>query len=68
MTKITIDNIEYDVDSLSEEAKAQLVSIQWVDAEIIRLQQQAAVLQTARISYSTELNKLLPQGDTIKFN
>ena len=70
MTTITIDNKEYDLDSLSDEAKAQLASIQFVDAELARLQAKAAALQTARIAYGNELNKHLGvfSSDTIKFN
>jgi len=38
---ITIDNKEYDLDKLSDEAKAQIVSIQFVDAELQRVNAQA---------------------------
>ena len=70
MTTITIDGKEYALDTMSDEAKAQLASIQFVDAELARLQAQAAALQTARIAYGNELNKHLGVmgGDTIKFN
>ena len=71
MNKITIDNIEYNFDDFSDEAKAQLVSLQFCDQELARLQAQAAALQTARIAYSNALKGLLPavpEGDTIKFN
>ncbi len=34
MPTITIDNIDYNLDNLSDEAKAQLGSLQFVDAEI----------------------------------
>lgn len=37
MPTITIDNQDYDLDTLSIEAKAQLQSLQFVDAELIRL-------------------------------
>lgn len=70
MTTITIDNKQYDLDSLSNEAKAQLASIQFVDAELARLQAQAAALQTARNAYAKALTAALPAlpaGDTIKF-
>lgn len=40
MPTIQIDNIDYDLDSLSQEAKAQLQSIQFVDQELARLQAQ----------------------------
>lgn len=71
MTKISIDNKEYDLDSLSKEAKAQLASIQFVDAELARLQAQAAALQTARMAYAKALSDALPAlpaGDKIKFS
>ena len=69
MSKIMIDGKEYDLNSLSEEAKAQLVSIQFVDGELARLNAQAAALQTARMAYSKELSGMLAQlSDTIKFN
>ena len=41
MTTIKIDNIDYDLDTLSDEAKAQLASIQFCDQELQRLQAQA---------------------------
>ena len=71
MPNITIDNQNYDVDSLSDEAKAQLSSLQFVDAELARLNAQAAVLQTARMAYANALKAalpVLPGGDTMKFN
>jgi hypothetical protein len=61
MTTITIDNIAYDLDTLSAEAKAQLLSIQFVDQELARLQALAAALQTARIAYSKALGEALPK-------
>ncbi len=70
MANITIDNINYDLDTLSDEARAQLVSLQFVDAELARLSAQTAVLQTARMAYSKALQATLPSfvGDTMKFN
>lgn len=69
MPIITIDNKSYDIDSLSKEAKDQLASIRFVDAELARLQAHVAALQTARIAYSKALNAalpVLPESDTIK--
>ena len=71
MTTITINNKSYELDNLSDEAKAQLASIQFVDAELARLQAQAAALQTARMAYAKALQELLPkapEGDTLKFS
>jgi len=61
MPTITIDNIEYDLDGLSEEAKAQVASIQFVDGELARLQAKTATLQTARVAYARALNEQLPK-------
>ncbi|WP_367187342.1 hypothetical protein [Rhodoferax sp.] len=75
MPTITIDNHPYDLDTLSPEARAQLTSLQFVDAELARLQAHTAVLQTARMAYSKALQAALPSvleqaqaSDTIKFN
>jgi len=72
MTTIKIDDKEYDFDTLSNEAKAQLASIQFCDQELQRLQAQAAAFQTARIAYAKALNEALAtevmQGDKITFN
>ena len=62
MATITIDNVDYDTDKLSDEAKAQLGSIQYVDQELARLQAQAAALQTARMAYANALKDALPKG------
>lgn len=66
MASINIDNMDYDIDTLSAEAKAQLQSLQFCDSELARLQAQAAVLQTARMAYSTALKAALPvKQDTV---
>jgi len=69
MTTITIDNKQYELESLSNDAKSQLASIQFVDSELSRLQAKAAALQTARLAYSKALQAALPAiggSDTFK--
>jgi hypothetical protein len=61
MATIKIDDKEYDLDKISNEAKAQLASIQFVDGELARLQAKAAALQTARNAYAKALAELLPE-------
>jgi len=71
MPTIKIDNIDYDTEKLSDEAKAQLISLQFCDQELQRLQAQAAAIQTARMAYAKALQAALPTatvGDTLKFN
>ena len=59
MPTIKIDDKDYELDTLPEEAKAQLASIQFVDSELQRLEAKVAVLQTARMAYSKALNEML---------
>ena len=65
MPTIKIDEKEYDVDQLSEEAKGQLGMLQFVDAELIRINAQSAVLQTARVGYSKALNEMLASNQAL---
>lgn len=60
MNLVKIDDRTYDYDLLSDDAKGQLKSIQFVDSEIERLNAQIAVLQTARAAYSRALSDALP--------
>ena len=75
MPTINIDNIDYDTATLSNEAKAQLISMQFCDQELQRLQAQAAAYQTARQAYAKALQAALPtpleqaqMSDTLQFN
>ena len=75
MPTIKLDNVDYDTDKLSDEAKAQLVSLQFCDQELQRLQAQAAAYQTARQAYAKALQAALPSpleqargSETLKFN
>ncbi|ANY63593.1 hypothetical protein MA05_04940 [Comamonas aquatica] len=71
MPTIKIDNVDYDLDSLSDDAKAQLQSIQFVDQELAKLQMQVAAMQTARNAYVNALKAALPVvpgSDTIKLS
>ena len=62
MPKIKIDDIEYNSEDLSDNGKAQLASLQFLDAQMNQLQSEIAVYQTARAAYSSalqaELDKL----------
>tara|TARA_B100001250_G_scaffold320967_1_gene283927 strand:- start:16759 stop:16986 length:228 start_codon:yes stop_codon:yes gene_type:complete len=59
MPNIQIDGKDYDVDELSDEAKAQVASINFVDRELARLNALAAAMQTARNGYGMALNEIL---------
>ena len=63
MATIKIDDKDYDVDDLSEEAKAQVASLNFVDAELSRLQLKSAAMQTARNAYASALQSLLGEDE-----
>ena len=67
MTTIRIDDKEYAIDALSQEARNQLASLQFVDNEWTKPQAQMAALETARMAYAKALQESLqnPEGDTI---
>ena len=64
MPNITIDGKEYDTDKLSEEARNQLISIQFVDRKIQELQLEQAAYQTARNAYAKALSDILQKDQT----
>ena len=53
--KVTIDDVEYKLDELSDNAKAQLGNIRFVDAQLQQLNNELAVSDTARIGYTNAL-------------
>jgi uncharacterized small protein (DUF1192 family) len=60
--KITVDEKDYLIDSLSDDAKAQLGSINVVDQKIANLQQEIGIMQTARNAYANALAAALPKN------
>lgn len=50
--KIIVDDKEYLIEDLSDNAKQQLGSLRATDAEIARLEAMIAMLKTARIAYA----------------
>jgi hypothetical protein len=52
---ITIDGNEYAMDDLSENAKAQLANLQFVDTQLQQLNGEWAVADTARMAYNNAL-------------
>ncbi len=75
MPTIKIDNQDYELDQLSDEAKAQLASMQFCDQELARLQAQAAAYQTARMAYARAMKEALQtpleqaqMSETLQFN
>lgn len=63
MTTISIDEKEYDLESISDEAREQLIALQFTDQLIARAQQELAVLQTARNAYAAALRDILAEEE-----
>lgn len=55
MPKFTIDGMEYNTEDLTENGKAQLASLQFLEVQMSKLKSEIAVYQTARNSYSAAL-------------
>ncbi len=55
MPKITVDEIEYNTEDLSENGKAQLASLQFLEVQMNKIKSEIAVYQTARNSYVAAL-------------
>ncbi len=55
MPKITIDDVEYNTEDLSENGKAQLASLQFLEVQMRKLKSEIAVYQTARQTYMLAL-------------
>ncbi len=66
---ITLDGVEYDADSLSDNAKKLIANIQFSDQELTRLRMLNAAMQTARQSYIMTLkNELGDKGSEASSN
>lgn len=59
MPKIKIDDVEYDTETMSDNAKAQVASLQFNEAHMHRLRNELAIADTARMAYSSALKKEL---------
>ena len=57
--KVIIDEKEYSLGKLTENAKAQIANIQFVDAQLQQLNNEWAVADTARLAYSKALREEL---------
>ena len=60
---ITVDNKEYKVKDMTDDAKTQLLNIQFVDRQIQQLKNEWAVSDTARLGYMAAL-----KGELVKID
>ncbi|MFN6361589.1 MAG: hypothetical protein ACK4WE_12170, partial [Burkholderiales bacterium] len=59
MAKISIDGIEYESDTMSQESRQQLDMLVMTEQKVRQLQAEIAMLQTARQAYATALKASL---------
>ena len=64
--KVTIDGKEYKLKNLTENAKSQLINIQFVDNQLQQLNNELAVADTARIGYTKALQSELANKEVQK--
>ena len=60
MPKFKFDDVDYDTDDLSDEAKAQLESLIFSEQQLRRLSMEVALTQTVRNGYLRALKETLP--------
>ena len=60
---ITVEDKEYKIEDMSDDAKTQLLNIQFVDRQIQQLKNEWAVSDTARLGYTAAL-----KGELVKID
>lgn len=62
--KIKIDDTDYFLEDLSDNAKNQILNLKFVDDQLLQLQNEWAIADTARISYSAALKREIKKEKT----
>jgi hypothetical protein len=62
MPKIKVGEMEYNTEDLSDNGKAQLASLQFLEVQMQKLKNEIAVYQTARIGYVAALKAELEKA------
>jgi len=64
MPKVTVDGIEYNTEDLSDNGKAQLASLQFLEQQMAKLKNEISVYRTARATYAQALKAELEKSKT----
>ncbi len=64
MPNITVDGIEYNTEDLSDNGKAQLASLQFLEVQMQKLKNEIAIFQTAKNSYIAALKAELDKDQS----
>ena len=62
MPKITVDGVDYNTEDLTDNGKAQLASLQFLEVQMKKLQSEIAVFQTAKAAYIAALKAELEKS------
>lgn len=63
MPKITVDGLDYHTEDLTDNGKAQLASLQFLEQQMAKLKSEIAVYQTARNAYAQALKAELEKAE-----
>ena len=66
MPKITLDDIEFNSEDLSENEKKLLASLQFVEAKINSLKNERSVLIASKLFYEEQIRKILLKIDRLE--
>ncbi|MEI4234181.1 hypothetical protein [Roseovarius sp. D22-M7] len=64
MPKITVDGTDYHTEDLNDNGKAQLASLQFLEAQMQKLRNEITVFETARQTYVNSLKAELNQSQS----
>ena len=63
MPKITVDEVEYNTEDLTETGKATLASLQFLESQMQKIRNEIAIYRTAQISYIAALKAEIEKSD-----
>ena len=61
LPKVTIDGTDYLLSDLSDEAKAQITNLKFVENEIMQLKAKLAIASTAKLAFQAALKNAIPK-------
>ena len=64
MAKVTIEGIEYETEGMSDNAKAQTASLQFLEAHLQNLENEIRVFETAKRAYVAQLERQLASPES----
>lgn len=64
MPKFTVDGIDYNTEDLSEDGKAQLASLQFLELQMRKIKDEIAIYNTAKVGYIAGLKSELSKTNS----